>query len=124
MEDTVEKETNRMLKMLERMKSVLTAISEEQVQRYCRDMLVTDSFIGQEAKKAILKKLAMEHKALYRTASDKAYVDGYIGDHAIIIKPYERQHDDMIDELTHVYTVYYKLHDSDIELLYDFQDAS
>lgn len=124
MEDSLDSETKRMMDMLEQIKNALNKIDESQVHSYCRDMLVTDSYIGTEAKKGILKKMAMERKALYRCADEESSLDGYIGEHAIIIKPYERNHDDMVDELTHACTIYYKINDDEIELLYDFEEAS
>ena len=124
MQDSLGDEVQRMMNKLGDMKNILNKITRKNVLRYCHDMLITDSFIGEEAKKGIIKKLAMENKALYLISPEESSLDGYIGDCPIVIKPYIRNLDYMIDELTQVHTVYYKLHDDDIELIYELDESA
>ena len=119
MKDSLESETRRMTLMIERMISSLSQLSPEDISNYCRERLITDTFIGTEAKHAILQKIALEnHCALEMANKDSAY-DGYINKHPVIIKHYHTSHDNAVEEITQASTIFYELHEDEIELMYD-----
>ena len=120
MMDSLEESTNRMMKTLTMLKKEIHKIHREDVERYCRSQLVSDSWIGEDAKEGILKKVAHEKKSLYRTGEMDSSIDGYIGDRPVIIKPYQRHHDDIEDEVTHATTIFYKLNTDGMDLFYEF----
>jgi len=119
MADSLNEETDRMKLMIERIISSLGQLTDNDIKDYCRERLITDSFIGSEAKRAILKKLAMEHKTSFKVADKDSAYDGYLDKAPIIIKHYESSQDDTLDEVTLASTVFYELHEDEIELMYE-----
>ena len=119
MEDSLNEETQRMKLMIERIITSLGQLSDADIKDYCKERLITDSYIGSEAKRAILKKLAMEHKTSFKIADKDSAYDGYIDKSPVIIKHYESSHDDILDEVTLASTVFYELHEDEIELMYE-----
>ena len=119
MADSLDSEMRRMTLMIEQMKSALANLKQEDIRHYCRERLITDSFVGTEAKRAILKKLAMEKRDTFSLAEKGSPVDGFVGKQAVIIKHYQRTQDDSQDEMTQATTVFYELHEDDVELIYE-----
>ena len=119
MADSVESESMRMTLMIEQMKSALNNLKETDIMAFCRERLITDSFVGTEAKRAILKKLAMEKQDTFKLAEKGSPFDGFVGKLPVIIKHYERTQDDMLDEMTQASTIFYELHEDDVELIYE-----
>ena len=109
-----------MMKTLTMLKKEIHKIHREDVEQYCRNQLVSDSWIGEEAKEGILKKIALEKNTNYKTGEKDSSIDGYIGERPIIIRPYQRHHDDIEDEVTHATTVFYKLNEDGMDLFYEF----
>lgn len=119
MKDSLESETRRMTLMIERMISSLSQLKTEDISNYCRERLITDSFIGSEAKHAILHKIALENKCTLKMANKDSAYDGYINEHPVIIKHYHTSHDNAVEELTQASTIFYELHEDEIELMYE-----
>ncbi|WDE97979.1 MjaI family restriction endonuclease [Lentisphaera profundi] len=119
MHDSLESETQRMTLMIECMITSLSQLKQEDISNYCRERLITDSFIGTEAKHAILQKLALEHHSALKMANKDSAYDGYINNQPVIIKHYHTAHDDSLEEMTQASTIFYELHEDEIELMYE-----
>lgn len=118
--DSFESSVDRMMKMITTLKRNIHKIQRKDVESYCRNQLISDSWIGEEAKEGILKKVAHQKKSMYRTEDKESSIDGYIGDQPIIIKPYLRTSDSSNDEVTKATTIYYKLNKDGLDLFYEF----
>ena len=119
MADSVASESRRLGAILNHIKMLIDKLSEEDIQNYCRERLITDSFIGSEAKRAVLKKLAMEQKENYRMAEKGSTFDGFVGEMPVIIRHYEPHYDEVLDEMSGAATIFYEVHEDDIELMYE-----
>ena len=119
--DSLKESTDRMMSTLTMLKKEIHKIHREDVESYCRSQLLSDSWIGLDAKEGILKKIAMEKKTIYRTGEKDSSIDGYIGEKPVIIRPYQRHHDDIDDEVTHATTIFYRLNKDGMDLFYEFE---
>jgi hypothetical protein len=118
--DSLKNSTDRMMATLTMLKKEIHKIHREDVENYCQSQLLSDSWIGADAKEGILKKIAMEKKTLYRTDNSESSIDGYIGEQAVMIRPYQRHHDDIEDEVSQASTIFYKLNSDGVDLFYEF----
>jgi hypothetical protein len=122
--DSLTDTTERMMKVLMMLKKEIHKIHQSDVEDYCRSQLISDSWIGEDAKEGILKKIAMEKHTLYKTDYTESSIDGYIGGKPVIIRPYQRHHDDIEDEVTQATTIFYKLNSDGVDLYFEFEKVS
>lgn len=118
--DSLSEEVERMSKVLILLKKEIHKINRSDIENYCRNQLVTDSWIGEEAKEGILKKVAQERRSSYKTGEKDSSIDGYIGEQPVMIKPYQRNCDTSEDEVSHAATIFYKINRDGLELFYEF----
>ena len=118
-----EESVSSMMQALIMLKKEIHKIDRKDVENYCRNQLITDSWIGKDAKEGILKIIAHEKKSFYSTGETGSSIDGFIGERPVIIKPYRRENNTSEDEVTHATSVFYKLNRDGIELFYEFNHS-
>jgi hypothetical protein len=82
--------TNKIMEMLEHLKSALNKIDRALVEQWVRDLVIVKTFVGLRFHEAILKKVAENQKLDYRLASpeeESQGIDGLIGNKPVYIKP-------------------------------------
>ena len=88
--DAIKTTTQKVLQMVENLKSAIGKIDEKMVENWVRDLVIIKTFMGLRFQEAILKRGA-EIKGLEYRLSDCTQesrgIDGYIGDMPVSIKP-------------------------------------
>jgi hypothetical protein len=82
--------TKKIAEMLENFKGALNKIDLDLIEKWVRDLVIVQTFIGLRCQEAILQKVAEEHGVSYRLATPEEEaqgIDGYIGDEPVSIKP-------------------------------------
>jgi hypothetical protein len=80
--------TKRIAKMLENFKDALNEIDHDLIEKWVRDLVIVQTFIGLRCQEAILQKVSEAYGVSYRLATPEEEaqgIDGYIGDEPVSI---------------------------------------
>lgn len=119
--NAVETATNKILAMVNNLKSAIGRIDEKIVKQWVKDLVIIKTFIGLRFQEAILKKGAEIKNADYHLSNvteESKGIDGYIGSTPISIKPETYESKKSLSEDIAVKIIYYKKVKAGIEVDY------
>jgi hypothetical protein len=88
--DAIADAVQRIAGMIENLKEALDKIDRDMIERWVRDLVIVQTFIGLRFQEAILRKVAEVRGVSWRLATPEEEaqgIDGYIGDEPVSIKP-------------------------------------
>jgi hypothetical protein len=88
--DAIADAVQRIAGMIKNLKEALDKIDRDMIERWVRDLVIVQTFIGLRFQEAILRKAAEVRSIGWRLATPEEEaqgIDGYIGDEPISIKP-------------------------------------
>lgn len=88
--DAIDRATNRITSMLEKLESAFPVIDRELVKSWVEDLVLVKTFVGLRFQEAILKRLAELKGCDYRLAEtyeESQGIDGFVGERPYSIKP-------------------------------------
>ena len=122
--DAIKNATERVLRMVEQLRSAIEKIDEKMVEEWVRDLVIVKTFMGLRFQEAILKKAA-EIKGTDYCLSDfsdeSKGIDGYVGEIPVSIKPETYRVKAALPEEIVVKTIYYEKIKNGIEV--DFEET-
>lgn len=121
--DAINNATERIYKMIQNLKSAITLIDRDMVEKWAKDLILTKTFLGLCFQESILKKVASLKHTFYRLATpeeESAGIDGFIGENPISIKPTTYKTKDMYGEQIEADIIYYDKKKDGISIEFDF----
>lgn len=122
--EAIKNATRKILEMVEKLKNAMNKIDEKIVEKWVKDLVVIQTFIGLRFQEAVLKKIAEIKKSNYRLANfeeEAKGIDGYIGNTPISIKPETYKTKTALPEKLGAKIIYYKKVKDGIEI--DFEEV-
>ncbi len=119
--DAIKTAKEKILSMLENLKSTIHMIDENMVNEWVKDLVIVQTFIGLQFQEAILKKASEMKGVGYRLSDhtdESKGIDGYIGDIPVSIKPDTYKIKKSLSEEISVRVIYYKKIKNGIEVDY------
>jgi len=113
--------TNKILGMIENFKEALVKVDRGMVEKWVKDLVIVQTFIGLKFQEAILKRGAEIKGATSRLADPKEEskgIDGYIGKTPVSIKPETYKTEKSLPEDIPVKIIYYRKIKNGIEVDY------
>jgi len=121
--EAIKNATQKTLEMVKKLKNAMNKIDEEIVEKWVKDLVIIQTFIGLRFQEVVLKKIAEVKKSNYRLADfeeEARGIDGYIGDTPISIKPETYKAKAALPEGLGAKVIYYKKVKDGIEI--DFKE--
>jgi hypothetical protein len=103
--------------------SAITVIDKPLVRKWVEDLVLTKTFTGFCFQESILKAIAERKWVKYRRATpeeESRFIDGYIGETPVSIKPITYKTKSMLHENIGVKLIYYEKLKDGIKVEYDF----
>lgn len=119
--NAIENATQKILEMVDNLKYAMQKIDREIIERWVRDLVIIQTFLGLRFQEAILKKVAEIKKLNYRLANfeeEAKGIDGYIGNIPVSIKPETYKVKAALPEKLGAKIIYYKKVKDGIEIDY------
>lgn len=88
--DAIAAATQRIASMVENLKDAMQKIDRDMIERWVRELVIVQTFIGLRCQEAILRKVGETRGTAWRLATPEEEaqgIDGYIGDEPVSIKP-------------------------------------
>ena len=123
MPDAIEDATERVYEMVQNLASATKLIDKPLVRKWVKDLVLTKTFTGFCFQESILKTIAERKKVEYRRATpeeESRFIDGYIGEISVSIKPITYKTKNMLHENINVKLIYYEKLKDGIRVEYDF----
>jgi len=109
--NAIQEATEKIIKMVENLKDVMTEIDQEMIEIWVRDLVIVKTFVGLKFQEAILKAVADDLKTEYRLAESEEEskgIDGFVGDTAVSIKPQSYEAKNALSEQILVPIIFYE----------------
>lgn len=123
MPEAVDDATERVYEMVQNLASAINLIDKSLVRRWVQDLVLTKTFTGFCFQESILKTIAERKGKRYRRATpeeESRFIDGYIGEIPVSIKPITYKTKNMLHETITVKLIYYEKLKDGIKVEYDF----
>jgi hypothetical protein len=123
MPQAVDEATEKVFEMIRNLASAITLIDKELVRKWVEDLVLTKTFTGFCFQESILKAVAKRKWVQYRRSTpeeESKFIDGYIGDIPVSIKPVTYKTKGMLHENINVKLIYYEKLKDGIRVEYDF----
>ena len=123
MPEAVDDATERVYSMVQNLASAVKLIDKSLVRKWVKDLVLTKTFTGFCFQESILKTIAERKKVEYRRATpdeESRFIDGYIGEIPVSIKPITYKTKNMLHENINVRLIYYEKLKDGIKVEYDF----
>lgn len=123
MPKAVDDATERVFGMVQNLKSAMGLIDKSLVRKWVEDLVLTKTFTGFCFQESILKTIAERKWVKYRRATpeeESQFIDGYIGDVPVSIKPATYKTKNMLHENINVKLIYYEKLKDGIRVEYNF----
>jgi len=120
--ESISTATEKIVAMLEQLKSAMTRVDRELVQQRVRDLVIVKTFIGLRFQEAVLKKISQHYKTTYRLSQpddESKGIDGYIDKQPVSIKPSTYQTKQSLSEQIEVPMIYYSKKKDGISIEFD-----
>jgi hypothetical protein len=121
--EAVENATDKILNMLQNLRSAMALIDEDMVRKWVKDLVLTKTYTGLRFQESILKIISQRKGVSYRlsTPGEEAKgIDGYIGDIPVSIKPNTFKYKTALPESIEFKMIYYEKRKTDIIVECDF----
>lgn len=108
--DAIQKAADKIFNQLQSLKSAISLIDYEMVERWVKDLIVDKTFNGMYVQKAIIAFLAEKKAKPYRLATRKEEaigIDGFVGDIPYSIKPHTYKTKQQLPESIDIKMIYY-----------------
>jgi hypothetical protein len=119
----VDDATERVYEMVRNLASAITVIDKSLVRKWVEDLVLTKTFAGFCFQESILKAISERKRVQYRRSTpeeESRFIDGYIGDTPVSIKPITYKTKSMLHENIDVKLIYYEKLKDGIRVEYDF----
>ncbi len=123
MPEGVDDATERVYSMIQNLAEAFKLIDKELVHRWVEDLVLTKTFTGFCFQESILKAIAQRNWSTYRRSTpeeESQFIDGYIGDIPVSIKPITYKTKNMLHENINIKLIYYEKLKDGIKIEYDF----
>jgi hypothetical protein len=123
MPKAVDNATERVYEMVRNLASAMAIIDKPLVRRWVEDLVLTKTFAGFCFQESILKAIAERKWVKYRKSTpeeESRFIDGYIGDTPVSIKPVTYKTKSMLHENIGVKLIFYEKLKDGIRVEYDF----
>jgi hypothetical protein len=120
--EAVENATEKILNMLQNLRSAMALIDEDMVRKWVRDLVLTKTYTGLRFQESILKRISQRKGVAYRfsTPEEEAKgIDGFIGDIPVSIKPTTFKYKNALPERIECKMIYYEKGKNYITVEYD-----
>jgi len=111
MPKAIDEATEKVYEMVQKLASAITVIDKPLVRRWVEDLILTKTFAGFCFQESILKAIAEKRWVKYRRSTpeeESRFIDGYIGDIPVSIKPITYKTKSMLHENIDVKLIYYE----------------
>jgi len=123
MPKAIDEATEKVYEMVQKLASAITVIDKPLVRRWVEDLILTKTFAGFCFQESILKAIAEKRWVKYRRSTpeeESRFIDGYIGDIPVSIKPITYKTKSMLHENIDVKLIYYEKLKDGIRVEYNF----
>jgi hypothetical protein len=123
MPHAVDEATEKVFEMIKNLASTITVIDKELVRKWVEDLVLTKTFTGFCFQESILKAVAQRKWVQYRKSTpeeESRFIDGYIGDTPVSIKPVTYRTKAMLHENINIQLIYYEKLKDGIRVEYNF----
>lgn len=123
MPQAVDDATEKVYGMVQNLAEAIKVIDKELVRKWVEDLIVSKTFTGFCFQQSILKTIAERKHVKYRRATpeeESRFIDGYIGEMPVSIKPITYKTKNMLHENIDVKLIYYEKLKDGIKIEYDF----
>lgn len=123
MPEGVDDATEKVFEMVQNLKSAIELIDKPLVRKWVQDLVLTKTFAGFCFQESILKTIAQRKWSTYRRSTpeeESQFIDGYIGDTPVSIKPITYKTKNMLHENINIKLIYYEKLKDGIKVEYDF----
>jgi len=123
MPKAVDEATEKVYEMVRNLASAMAIIDKPLVRRWVEDLVLTKTFTGFCFQESILKAIAERKWVKYRRSTpeeESRFIDGYIGETPVSIKPITYKTKSMLHENIDVKLIYYEKLKDGIRVEYDF----
>lgn len=111
MPQAIDEATERVYEMIKNLAAAMDKIDKELVRQWVEDLVLTKTFTGLRFQESILKEIARKTGQKYRRSTpeeESRFIDGYIGDSPVSVKPVTYKTKNMLHEDIGVTIVYYE----------------
>lgn len=123
MPEGVEDVTEKVYGMIQNLAEAFKLIDKERVHRWVEDLVLTKTFTGFCFQENLLKTIAQRKWTTYRRSTpeeESQFIDGYIGETAVSIKPITYKTKNMLHENIGIKLIFYEKLKDGIKEEYDF----
>jgi hypothetical protein len=123
MPQAVDDATEKVYEMVKNLASAFPLIDKALVRKWVEDLVITKTFTGFCFQESILKAISERKNVHYRRSTpdeESRYIDGYIGEVPVSIKPVTYKTKTMLHENINVKLIYYEKLKDGIRVEYDF----
>ena len=123
MPKAVDEATEKVYEMVRNLASAITLIDKPLVRRWVEDLVLTKTFAGFCFQESILKAIAERKWVRYRRSTpeeESRFIDGYIGETPVSIKPITYKTKGMLHENIDVKLIFYEKLKDGIRVEYNF----
>ena len=123
MPKAVDEATEKVYEMVRDLASAITLIDKPLVRRWVEDLVLTKTFAGFCFQESILKAIAERKWVRYRRSTpeeESRFIDGYIGETPVSIKPISYKTKGMLHENIDVKLIFYEKLKDGIRIEYNF----
>lgn len=109
--DAIDLATEKVYNMILLLKESIDRIDEETVKRWIKELVVVKTYTGLRFQKVILETIAELKGSSYRLSTpdeESKGIDGYIGEHAVSIKPNTYKIEQRLPEHIDIPIIYYE----------------
>jgi len=119
----IDEATEKVYEMVRNLASAITVIDKPLVRKWVEDLVLTKTFVGFCFQESILKAISERKGVKYRRSTpeeESRFIDGYIGEVPVSIKPVTYKTKNMLHENIDVKLIYYEKLKDGIRVEYDF----
>jgi hypothetical protein len=123
MPEALDDATERVYLMVQNLASAIKLVDKSLVRKWVEDLVLAKTFTGFCFQESILKAIAERKWLKYRRATpeeESRFIDGYVGDTPVQIKPVTYKTKNMLHENINVKLIYYEKLKDGIRVEYDF----
>ena len=123
MPKAIDEAAERVYDMVRNLASAITVIDKALVRKWVEDLVLTKTFVGFCFQESILKAISERKQVRYRRSTpeeESRFIDGYIGEVPVSIKPITYKTKNMLHENINVKLIYYEKLKDGIRVEYNF----
>lgn len=121
--EAIQNATQKILAMVENFKEAIVLIDKKMIEKWVKDLVFVQTFLGLSFQKALLKKIAEIKNTTYRVANkqeESRGIDGFIGNMPVSIKPETYKIKMALPEKLEAKVIFYSKVKNGVEADFDF----